>query len=280
MVRVAVPAVWPERDDDVRLKVVDDRSRRCGNVGQRLLREPTVAEVQAGDVVDPEGVAEASSSLTRMAPSTRLVAVAASRIWPASPCVRDTIAVTAPAPAHRAIVPPTQKTSSSGWANSPRTRGALPPVTAEPHKVASSAWLPFENSLIGGSVPTPGTRNRPPLTRTSHRLELPRLDGWAGGAAVPPDDGTSGTEAQAPPGSLHLAQREASSALPPGVVGRSVAPAVPVHAVPTTPAVAAQPVPTPEAVAPASALCGSRPSEAAPDGRLPWMEQLQCEAAA
>ena len=128
----------------------------------------------------PRALAEASSSLTRMAPSTRLVAVAASRIWPASPCVRDTIAVTAPAPAHRAIVPPTQKTSSSGWANSPRTRGALPPGTAEPHTVAGSASLSFENSEIGCSVPTPGTRNRPPLTRTSHRLgaATARRMGW------------------------------------------------------------------------------------------------------
>ena len=93
-------------------------------------------------------------------------------------------------------------------------------------------------------------------------------------------DAAGGTVEQASPRSLHLAQPGAPRALPPGVGGRSVAPAVPVRAFPTTPTVAAQPPPTPEAVAPPAALCGSRPSEAAPDGRLPWMEQLQCQAAA
>ena len=87
----------------------------------------------------PSSAADCSNSFRRTAPSSRRVAVDASRIWPASPCVSDTIAVTAPAPPQRAMVPPTQNTSSSGCANSPRTRGARPVGTAEPNTSARSS---------------------------------------------------------------------------------------------------------------------------------------------
>src|SRR5688500_15312641 len=65
----------------------------------------------------------ARNSASRTAPSVRRVARRASRICPAWPRVADTTMTSAPSAAYLASVPPATKTSSSGWAKTPRMRG-------------------------------------------------------------------------------------------------------------------------------------------------------------
>src|SRR5205085_7964277 len=54
----------------------------------------------------------------------RRVATCGLRICPASPRVADTTITCAPLTIYLAKVPPAQKDSSSGWANTPRMRGS------------------------------------------------------------------------------------------------------------------------------------------------------------
>src|SRR5437764_3272031 len=65
------------------------------------------------------------SSFSRTAPRVARVAAVASRIWPVSPRVAETTIASDPWAEYLANVPPTQKTSSSGWANTPSRRGRL-----------------------------------------------------------------------------------------------------------------------------------------------------------
>src|SRR3954454_11547839 len=64
------------------------------------------------------------NSWARTWPSVRRVAMRASRICPAWPLVAEMTIISDPAAAYFASVPPATNTSSSGWANTPRMRGA------------------------------------------------------------------------------------------------------------------------------------------------------------
>ena len=49
-------AIRAERDDDIGPEPVDQRARRGRQLFQRLLGQVTVAEVQADDVIDAQGL--------------------------------------------------------------------------------------------------------------------------------------------------------------------------------------------------------------------------------